>query len=112
MNAGDESPSGQDESDEGATDAADLQRQAAGGDELARWAVNMTDAMDEAGYRTPEEAVLAEWDDYPGAAARVISVTYSGENEAVVVTDTVPSHPMWNYCMHTAQGWVFTHDHN
>ncbi|MCA1683012.1 MAG: hypothetical protein LC685_03325 [Actinobacteria bacterium] len=73
----------------------------------------MADAMeDEAGYPTPEEAALAEWDDYPGAAARIISVTYSGENEAVVVTDTVPSHPMWNYCVRTAEGWVFTHDHN
>ena len=25
-----------------------------------------------AGYPTPEEAALAEWDDYPGAAARVL----------------------------------------
>ena len=66
----------------------------------------------EAGYATPERAVLAEWDDYPEAEARVISIEYRDDNSAVVVTDTVPSHPMWNYCVRTRHGWVFTHDHN
>jgi hypothetical protein len=73
----------------------------------------MTEGVqDEAGYPTPGDAALADWDDYPEAAARVVSVRYSGEDAAVVVTDTVPSHPMWNYCVRRAQGWVFTQDHN
>jgi hypothetical protein len=63
-------------------------------------------------YPTPEAAALAEWDAYPQAEAKVLSVEYAGEDDAVVITDTVPSHPMWNYCVRTAGGWIFTHDHN
>ena len=44
--------------------------------------------------------------------ARVISVEYHDADHAVVVTDTVPSHLMWNYLFRTADGWVFGHDHN
>jgi hypothetical protein len=64
------------------------------------------------GFKTPEEATLAEWDNLPKAEVRVLSVEYSDEDHAVVVTDTVPSHPMWNYCERTDAGWRFTHDHN
>jgi hypothetical protein len=64
-------------------------------------------------FPTPEDAALAEWEPYPQADARVISVEYLDEEHAVVVTDTTPSHPMWNYCWRTSGGgWVFTHDHN
>lgn len=64
------------------------------------------------GYPTPEEAVLAEWESCPRAAVRIVKVRHKGKNHAVVVTDTVPSHPMWNYCERTGDGWEFTHDHN
>jgi hypothetical protein len=63
-------------------------------------------------YPTPEEAVLAEWRELPHAKVRVLSVEYSNENEAVVVTDTEPSHPMRNYCFRSPDGWVFSYDHN
>ncbi len=83
------------------------------GDELAQWALDVDAGMKgEVGYRTPEDAALAEWEDHPEAAARVISVDYRDDNNAVVVTDTVPSHPIWNYCLRTPNGWVLTHDHN
>jgi hypothetical protein len=63
-------------------------------------------------YPTPEEAALAEWDDYPQAEARVLDVTYVGKNEADVITDTVPSHPMRNRCSRTPEGWIFLGDDN
>jgi hypothetical protein len=63
-------------------------------------------------FETPEEATLAEWVDYPQAEVRIISVEYTDEDHAVVVTDTNPSHPMWNYCERTDRGWIFTSDHN
>ena len=64
------------------------------------------------GYPTPEQAALAEWDSLPGAEVRVIRVDYEDDDHAVVITDTVPSHPMWNHCERTSDGWVFTGDHN
>lgn len=64
------------------------------------------------GYRTPEEAALAQWDKYPRADVRVIEVRYEGDHDAVVVTDTDPSHPMFNRCKRTDDGWVFRGDHN
>jgi hypothetical protein len=66
----------------------------------------------EDGFATPEEAALAEWDPYPQAEARVVSVKYLDAQHAVVVTDTTPSHPIWSYCERAAGSWVFTHDHN
>jgi hypothetical protein len=68
--------------------------------------------MERDGYATPEEAAMAEWDAYPEAQAHVVRVEVVDEDHAVVVTDTVPSHPMWNYCERKPEGWVFTHDHN
>lgn len=44
--------------------------------------------------------------------AFIVSVEYLSDDEAVVVTDTVPSHPMWNYVRRGSEGWIFTHDHN
>jgi hypothetical protein len=64
------------------------------------------------GYPTPEEAALAEWREIPQAKPRVLSVEYQDNHHAVVITDTKPSHPMWNYCVLTAEGWVYTGDHN
>jgi hypothetical protein len=64
------------------------------------------------GFATPEDPTLAEWADIPQAEARVISVEYVDDDHAVVVTDTVPSHPMWNYCERSRAGWRLTHDHN
>ncbi len=68
--------------------------------------------MPEKAYPSPEEAALAEWAGMPQSEARVISVEYLDVDRAVVVTDTVPSHPMWNCFLRTPEGWVFTHDHN
>lgn len=80
---------------------------------FAQWALDVGAGMKgEVGYPTPEDAALAEWEDDPEAAARVISVDYRDDSNAVVVTDTVPSHPIWNYCLRTPNGWVLTHDHN
>ena len=63
-------------------------------------------------YPTPEEAALAQWDKYPQAEARVIRVRYVDENHVIVVTDTVPSHPMNNHCKRTAEGWVYQGDYS
>jgi hypothetical protein len=63
-------------------------------------------------FPTPQDAALAEWSDLPQARPRVVSVQFEDDDHAVVVTDTDPSHPMWNYCERTSDGWVFTHDHN
>jgi hypothetical protein len=63
-------------------------------------------------FDSPERAALAEWDAYPQAQARVITVESIDEDHAVVVTDTVPSHPMWNYCFQTSAGGVFGSDHD
>ena len=64
------------------------------------------------GYPSPEEAAMAEWIACPTAHASIVSVEYLTEDEAVVVTDTEPPHPMWNYVRRGREGWVFTHDHN
>jgi hypothetical protein len=61
---------------------------------------------------TPEAAARAEWTAYPEAQVRVVSVEYLEHDRAVVVTDTVPSHPMWNHCRRTNRGWNFVSDHN
>jgi hypothetical protein len=66
--------------------------------------------MDGDGYVTPEEAALAEWAAHPYAHARVIGVEYTDEDHAVVVTDTTPSHPMWNYCERAGGRWVYHGD--
>ncbi|MBX3313300.1 MAG: hypothetical protein KF906_03180 [Actinobacteria bacterium] len=63
-------------------------------------------------HRSPAQAALAEWDAYPNAGAHVVRVTFEDEDHAIVVVDTVPSHPMWNYCERTPRGWVYTHDHD
>lgn len=63
-------------------------------------------------FPTPQDAALAEWTDMPQAQARILSVRYLDEDHAVVITDTEPSHPMWNYCERTSDGWILTHDHN
>ena len=68
--------------------------------------------MTDEAHPSPEAAALAEWADMPQAEARVISVDYLDADHAVVVTDAVPSHPMWNYFLRTSEGWVFTHDHD
>lgn len=58
---------------------------------FAQWALDVGAGMKgEVGYPTPEDAALAEWEDDP----------------------EVPSHPIWNYCLRTPNGWVLTHDHN
>jgi hypothetical protein len=61
-------------------------------------------------YESPEAAALAEWDRYPDVEVTVIIVRYEGRDRAVVVTDTVPSHPMKNFCVRTKKGWVYTAD--
>lgn len=66
--------------------------------------------MEARAFVTPEEAAMAEWDAYPNAQARVIRVEYTDEVNAVVITDTVPSHPMYNYCERTDRGWVYCGD--
>jgi hypothetical protein len=47
---------------------------------------------------TPEEAAMAEWDAYPTAEAFIVSVEYLTDDQAVVVIDTEPSHPMSELC--------------
>jgi hypothetical protein len=68
--------------------------------------------MSEATHDTPEAAVLAEWAEYPNAGVRVVEVRFTGTKNAVVITDTQPSHPMTNYVALTDDGWVLTDDHN
>jgi hypothetical protein len=68
--------------------------------------------MSEKGYESPEAAALAEWDQYRNAEVRVVEVRFTDAKNAVVVTDTEPSHPMKNYVTLTDDGWVFTADHN
>ena len=68
--------------------------------------------MTDGAFATPEAAALAEWDRYPEAQARVVTVEYLDETHAVVVIDTVPSHPMWNRCERTDRGWVYAGDGN
>jgi hypothetical protein len=63
-------------------------------------------------YDSPENAALAEWADRPEAEAHVISVEYQDDVHALVITDTVPTHPMTNNVFRTRRGWVFGHDHN
>lgn len=63
-------------------------------------------------FPTPQDAALAEWSDIPQACPRVVSVRFEDDDHAVVVTDTEPSHPMWNNCERTSDGWVLTSDHN
>jgi hypothetical protein len=70
-----------------------------------------TRLVDEA-FGSPEDAVMAEWLAYPEAEARVVTVEYLDEDHAVVLTDTVPSHPMWNHCERREGGWILTGDHN
>jgi hypothetical protein len=41
-----------------------------------------------------------------------VSVEYLTDDEALMLTGTEPSHPMWNYVSRGREGWVFTHDHN
>ncbi len=53
---------------------------------------------------------MAEWDAYPEAEARVVRVEYRDEDHAVVITDTMPSHPMYNNCERQSSGWVFMSD--
>jgi hypothetical protein len=79
---------------------------------IASPSVALSCGVTEEGYPTPEAAALAEWADLPQAEARLISVKYQGTTRAVVVTDTWPSHPLWNYVTRTADGWIFNHDHN
>ncbi len=87
-----------DADNEEAIDAEELRLLANDGDGLAQWALDVGAGMKgEVGYPTPEDAALAEWEDHPEVAARVISFEYRDVSNAVVVTDTVPSHPMWNY---------------
>ena len=64
------------------------------------------------GYPTPEEAALAEWSSYSRVEVRVIEVRYVDNDHAVVVTDTVPSHPMHNQCERTSEGWVYRGDYS
>jgi len=63
-------------------------------------------------FPTPEAAALAQWDSLPQARARVISVEYEDDDHSIVLTDTEPSHLMWNQCERTSEGWVFILDHN
>jgi len=51
-------------------------------------------------------------DAHPLARVRVIKVEYEDDDHAIVITDSVPSHPMWNHCERTNDGWVYTGDHN
>ena len=66
--------------------------------------------MVEEGFATPEEAALAEWASMPQAEAHVVKVEYTDPDHAVVVTDTTPSHPMFNYCERTGGRWVYHGD--
>lgn len=63
-------------------------------------------------HRTPEAAALAHWDAYPEAGVVVVSVEFTGPDSATVVTDTDPSHPMYNLCRRERGGWVCFADHN
>jgi hypothetical protein len=63
-------------------------------------------------YPSPEEAALAEWDRYPNVEVWVVRVELNDADHATVITDTVPSHPMHNYCTRTADGWVYVGDSN
>lgn len=67
---------------------------------------------DDDGFSTPEEAALAEWSDMPEAAVRVTSVEYLSDDRALVDTDTLPSHPMTNWCVRVRGLWHYTGDHN
>ena len=64
------------------------------------------------GYPTPEGAALAEWNAYPEAQARVISVEYTDADHAIVVIDTDPSHPECNNCERTECGWILLSTYN
>jgi hypothetical protein len=55
---------------------------------------------------------MAEWNSIPQANARVVSVEYTDDDHATVVTDTDPHYLMWNQCARTEDGWVFMGDHN
>jgi hypothetical protein len=63
-------------------------------------------------HETPEAAALAGWDRHPNVEVRVLKVEYSSPGSAVVITDTVPSHPMHNVCHRTEAGWVCTGDYS
>lgn len=69
------------------------------------WDVVLVDSSPEDTYATPEEAALAEWERIPGAQARVVEVLYVGQDEAIVITETVPSHEMNNYCRKVRNRW-------
>ena len=66
--------------------------------------------MSDDGYDSPEAAALAEWDEYPNVQVRVVAVRFIDAKNAVVITDTEPSHPMNNYTRLTHSGWVLTGD--
>lgn len=63
-------------------------------------------------YDSLEAAALAEWDAYRNVVVRVVGVDLLDEENAVVFTDTDPSHPMKNYVRRTEGGWVFVADSN
>ncbi|MGD9794714.1 MAG: hypothetical protein AB7V43_14655 [Acidimicrobiia bacterium] len=63
-------------------------------------------------YPSSEEAALAEWAMYPTVEVFVVEIIYEDDDHAVVVTDTTPSHPMWNRIVREASGWVYMGDHN
>jgi hypothetical protein len=65
-----------------------------------------------AGFETPEAAALAEWDAYPSANVRVVETRYKNKSNAIVITDTDPTHPMKNYVERTDAGWVLVGDSN
>ena len=57
------------------------------------------------GFATPEEAALDSWRSCPSAQARVVRVTIA-DRTALVVIDTVPSHPDHVQCLRITDGWV------
>jgi len=64
--------------------------------------------MSDKGYESPEAAVLAEWDQHPDAEVRVVEVRFTDARNAVVITDTEPSHRMTK--LHNAyRVWMGVH---
>lgn len=57
------------------------------------------------GFSAPEEAALDSRRSCPSAQATVVRVTVSDQT-ALVVIDTVPSHPDHVRCLRITDGWV------
>lgn len=63
-------------------------------------------------FPTPAAAAMAEREKLPNAHVQVVSVEYTDDDHAVVVTDTDPPYLVRLYCERTEDGWVCTGDHH